>query len=47
VTITGTPAAGDTFTVAPSSNQSLFRTLGDLINALESPPPAAGAATSC
>ena len=42
VTIAGTPAAGDTFTLAPSSNQSLFRTLGDLIDALEAPPPAAG-----
>lgn len=38
VTITGTPAAGDSFVIAPSTNQSLFRTLGELINAIEAPP---------
>lgn len=37
VTITGTPvAATDTFTVAPSTSQSVFATLGNLIVALES-----------
>lgn len=36
VTITGTPAATDTFTVAPSTSQSVFTTLGNLIVALES-----------
>lgn len=37
VVINGTPAAGDSFAIAPSGNQSLFRTLGDLINAIEAP----------
>jgi flagellar hook-associated protein 3 FlgL len=36
VTITGDPAATDTFTVAPSTSQSVFTTLGNLIVALES-----------
>lgn len=31
--IEGTPAAGDTFTVAPSTNQSVFTTLQNLISA--------------
>ncbi len=31
--ISGTPATGDTFTVAPSTNQSVFATLQSLINA--------------
>ena len=35
--ISGSPANGDTFSVAPSSNQSLFRTLEDFIAALETP----------
>lgn len=35
--ITGDPADGDTFTVSPSTNQSIFRTIGDLISALETP----------
>lgn len=35
VTITGTPASNDTFTLAPSTNQSLFRTLAGLIGTLE------------
>jgi flagellar hook-associated protein 3 FlgL len=36
LTITGTPAATDTFSVAPSTSQSVFTTLGNLILALES-----------
>jgi flagellar hook-associated protein 3 FlgL len=36
VVITGSPAAGDTFTVSPSESQSVFATLGRLILALES-----------
>ncbi|MBS3936025.1 MAG: flagellar hook-associated protein FlgL [Sulfuritalea sp.] len=36
VTITGSPAAGDTFTIAPSATQGVFETLGRLILALES-----------
>jgi len=35
--ITGTPAGGDSFTVAPSTNQSIFSTLNGLITALQSP----------
>jgi flagellar hook-associated protein 3 FlgL len=35
VTLTGEPAAGDTFSVAPSTNQSVFTTVQNLINALQ------------
>jgi flagellar hook-associated protein 3 FlgL len=35
-TLSGTPALTDTFTVAASSSQSVFRTLADLIGTLES-----------
>jgi flagellar hook-associated protein 3 FlgL len=35
VTLTGQPATGDSFTVAPSSNQSLFTTVQNLVNALQ------------
>jgi len=37
VEIAGVPAAGDTFNVVPSSNQDVFTTLNELINALEMP----------
>jgi flagellar hook-associated protein 3 FlgL len=40
--ITGTPAAGDTFTVKPSSNVDIFKTLGDLITQLETPIQGSG-----
>lgn len=33
-TISGAPADGDTFTVKPSTDQSIFTTINDLINAL-------------
>jgi len=36
VTLSGTPAAGDTFSVAPSGNQSLFTTVQNLIAGLQS-----------
>jgi len=36
VTITGEPADGDTFSIAPSTAQSIFKTLANLIAALES-----------
>lgn len=39
--ITGAPANGDTFTVAPSSNESVFKTISDLINVLNTPPTGA------
>jgi flagellar hook-associated protein 3 FlgL len=35
VTLTGQPATGDSFSVAPSGNQSLFTTVQNLINALQ------------
>ena len=35
--ITGDPANGDKFTVSPSTNQSIFTTIGNLITALEIP----------
>jgi flagellar hook-associated protein 3 FlgL len=37
VTVTGTPAAGDTFQVSPSGNQSMFATLTQLTTALNQP----------
>ncbi len=36
VTLSGTPAAGDSFSVAPSTNQSLFATVQNLVTALQS-----------
>jgi flagellar hook-associated protein 3 FlgL len=41
VRIDGTPADGDEFTLTQSTHQDMFRTLGDLIAALESASPAA------
>ena len=35
VTVSGQPAAGDAFTVAPSANQSVFTTVQDLVTALQ------------
>ncbi len=35
--INGKPADGDIFTITPSTNQSVFKTVGDLITALEAP----------
>ena len=35
VTLTGTPAAGDSFTVSPSVNQSLFTTVQNLVSAIQ------------
>jgi flagellar hook-associated protein 3 FlgL len=37
VTVTGAPAAGDSFNVAPSGNQSMFATLTQLTTALNQP----------
>ncbi len=37
VTVGGAPANGDTFTVQPAKNQSIFTTLSDLITALQTP----------
>lgn len=38
VTISGDPAAGDSFAIAPSTSQSLFKTLATLIGNLEHAP---------
>lgn len=37
VTISGAPASGDQFTLAPSGSQSLFDTIANLVAALEAP----------
>ncbi|MCX7166887.1 MAG: flagellar hook-associated protein FlgL [Rhodocyclales bacterium] len=37
VTINGAPANGDSFSIAPSTSQSVFATLANLIGALEAP----------
>ncbi len=45
VTLTGTPAATDSFTVAPSTNQSIFTTVQNLVTALQAgAAPGAGQA---
>jgi flagellar hook-associated protein 3 FlgL len=46
VAVSGAPASGDAFTLAPSSAQSIFTTVQNLINTLRAPAagPAAGAA---
>jgi flagellar hook-associated protein 3 FlgL len=44
--IQGAPAAGDTFTVTPSSNVDMFKTLGDLITQLETPIQGSGSGAS-
>lgn len=36
ISLSGAPAAGDTFAVVPSSNQDIFKTLDEMIKALES-----------
>lgn len=46
ISLMGTPEAGDTFTITPSSNEGLFKTLADLITALSTSNPAGEAATS-
>ena len=35
VTVFGSPATGDEFTISPSRNQSMFETLSNVVNALE------------
>ncbi len=46
ISLMGTPESGDTFTVSPSSNEGLFKTMSDLITALSTSNPAGEAATS-
>ncbi len=38
VSISGTPAAGDSFAVRPSANQDLFQTVNNFIDILKNPP---------
>lgn len=45
VEVSGTPAAGDSFTVQPGASTSLFRTVQDLITALGMPQNTAAAAS--
>ncbi len=45
VTLSGAPAAGDTFAVAPSTDQSLFTTVQNLVNALQQAPSASSGST--
>ncbi len=44
--VTGAPADGDTFNVTPSSNQSVFDTLNNLIKTLTTPVPTGSLAAS-
>jgi flagellar hook-associated protein 3 FlgL len=46
VTLSGTPAAGDSFSLAPSGNQSLFTTVQNLVSALQSGVSTSASATS-
>lgn len=39
--VTGAPANGDVFNITPSTNQSVFATLSNLINTLNAPVPSA------
>lgn len=44
--IQGAPADGDTFTVSPSTNESVFKTISDLISALNTSAAGAGLTNS-
>ncbi len=44
--VSGSPANGDQFSVAPSPNQSIFQTIGDLIDLLSTPVVGAAGAAS-
>jgi flagellar hook-associated protein 3 FlgL len=46
VTLSGQPATGDSFSVAPSSNQSLFTTVQNLVSALQTGVSSASSSTS-
>jgi flagellar hook-associated protein 3 FlgL len=45
VTLSGAPATGDTFAVAPSTDQSMFTTVQNLVNALQQAPTAGSGST--
>lgn len=46
VMVSGTPASGDSFTIAPSSSQSIFASVAKLIGAMESATTGSSAATA-
>jgi flagellar hook-associated protein 3 FlgL len=46
VTLSGTPATGDSFTLAPSTNQSLFTTVKNLVSALQTGVTSPSSSTS-
>jgi flagellar hook-associated protein 3 FlgL len=46
VTLSGQPATGDTFSLAPSANQSLFTTVQNLVNALQTGVSTAGSSAA-
>jgi flagellar hook-associated protein 3 FlgL len=46
VTLSGQPASGDQFSLAPSTNQSVFTTVQDLVSALQSGVTSAASSTS-
>jgi flagellar hook-associated protein 3 FlgL len=45
VTLSGAPATGDTFAVAPSTDQSMFTTVQNLVNALQQAPTGGSGST--
>lgn len=45
VTLSGTPATGDAFTAAASTDQSIFTTVQNLVNALQQTPSASSGST--
>ncbi len=45
ISLAGNPAAGDEFTILPSKNESLFKVMGDLIQALRTQSPEGDGAT--
>lgn len=46
VLVTGDPASGDSFSIAPSSSQSIFATIGKLIGALEATTSGSNSSTA-
>jgi len=46
VTLSGNPNAGDTFTISPSTNESIFSVIASAISALQTPTTTAAAAAS-
>jgi flagellar hook-associated protein 3 FlgL len=46
VTLSGTPAAGDSFSLAPSGNQSLFTTVQNLVSSLQTGVTSAASSTA-